>query len=257
VQILPILYAFLIFLFPLALYCLALAYLNRNPKPVLVSGAWDTAGLLFALSGFLLWTVPSLLAVFLGRFVEIFLGTGDLHGLQTWSWAIALGYYVVLVSGAGLMLAVRRHKTAIYNVDTERFAERLGTTLAELGLDYCKQPGRLVIAPIESFSQVPTEAIATEPVHLAKTLKAPPGGPRYAELMVDAFPAMCHVTLHWDRYSPLLRLEIEEQLARALEGATPVENPAAGWFLGFSGLILGTITMLSVLFVVLIVWRSR
>jgi hypothetical protein len=154
------------------------------------------------------------------------------------------------------MLAVRRHKTAVYNIDPDRFEERLAATLTELGLDFSKHSRRLVIAPAGAF--VPVETVTTEPGRVSgptKTLRGPPGGPLYAELTVDAVPMFCHITLHWDSYTPEVRREIEEHLARALEGASPAENPVAGWFLGFSGLIFFTITMLAAVFIVFFVWR--
>ena len=40
--------ALLAFLLPVAIYCFILAILNRRGKPLLVSGVWDSVGLLFA-----------------------------------------------------------------------------------------------------------------------------------------------------------------------------------------------------------------
>jgi hypothetical protein len=265
----PVIYAFLIFLFPLALYCLILAYVNRSRRPVLVPGLWDCVGLLFALSGFLLWTVPTLLFELTDHLLGILPA-----GLDAVAWARAwlvwLGYYLAVAIGAALMLAVRRHKTVVYNLETELLGERLAVTLAELGLDSIRRGGRIIIAPAEAFSTPAAppahleEAISTAPATLhtaaeapAKILNMPPGGPRYAELVIDPFPAFCHATLHWDSYTPALRREIEDRLARNLENAAAVENPAAGWFLGFSGLVFGAITLLAAFFVVLVVFARR
>jgi hypothetical protein len=162
------------------------------------------------------------------------------------------------------MLIFRRNKTVIYNVDTDGLRTRLARALAELGLDFVANSNRLVIAPAEAFTVTPapgTEAITAEPgvtvptpAAPTKSLHAMPGGPRYAELTIDTFRPMCHVTLHWEHYELLLRREIEEHLARALEDATAPDNPAAAWFLGFSGLVFGTITMLAAFFIV-VLWR--
>jgi hypothetical protein len=257
-----ILYAFLIFLFPLALYCLALAHLNRSRRPVLVSGVWDCIGMLFGLVGFLLWTVPTLLAIVAVRFIVFLPGSDDPEVAELWVWTLYTLYYGAVVAGALLLLALRRHKTAIYNVDTDRFGERLAVALADLGLDCIEESGRLTIAPVEAMTSVPTDAISAEFMHTAlgrptKRLHVPPGGPRYAEVRVEAFPTLCHITLHWDSYAPLLRRTIESQLARSLEHAAAPDNPAAGWLLGFSGLIFGTVTMSAILFVVLLYWRLR
>src|SRR5262249_8831720 len=42
----------LVCLFPLALYCLFLAWLHQRPQPTLMPGRWDFVGVLVALSGF-------------------------------------------------------------------------------------------------------------------------------------------------------------------------------------------------------------
>ena len=44
--------ALLAFLLPVGFYCLILASINRRGKPLIVSGVWDSIGLLFAVSGF-------------------------------------------------------------------------------------------------------------------------------------------------------------------------------------------------------------
>jgi hypothetical protein len=258
----PILFAFLIFLFPLALYCLALAYVNRSRRPVLVPGAWDCVSLLFGLSGFLLWTIPTLLAVLSGRLVEFLPGSDDPDTEWLWLRLIEWGYYAAVALGAVLLLVARRHTTAVYNVDTDRFGERLAAALAEVGLDCAVESGRLIIAPVEAFTNG-ADAIRAEPMPRVlvppKQLSAPApaGGPRYAELRVETFAAFCHVTLHWERYSPPIRHDIEVQLSRTLEHAVAPDNPAAGWFLGFSGLIFGSVTMFAILFVVLVYLHRR
>lgn len=256
----PTVLAILVFLFPLALYCLALAYLNRGPRPVLMPGIWDCIGLLFGLSGFLLWTMPTLLALSVVRIVYYLPGGDGPLTAGLWSRLIEAGYYTAVALGALLLLVLRRPKTAIYNVDTEHFGERLAIALADLGLDFIVESGRYVIAPAEAFAAVSADAISAMPLPpgtAAKRLSAPPGGPRYAELRIDTFAAFCHVTLHWDRYSPQTRRDIESQLGRTLQHAGAPDNPAAGWFLGFSGLVFGTVTMAAILFVVLVYLHRR
>lgn len=255
----PILFALLVFLFPLALYCLALAYLNRSRRPVIIAGVWDCIGLLFGLSGFLLGTMPMLLLAAIGRIVDYLPGSEHPDTARLWVWLLLAAYYTVVVVGALLLLLVRRHKTAIYNVDTVRFGERLGVALAELGLDATVEPGRITIAPAEAFTTLGADAISAAPMPgmPLKRLSAPAGGPRYAELRVETFATFCHVTLHWQHYSSQIRRDIESQLGRALEYAAAPDNPAAGWFLGFSGLIFGTVTMSAVLFVLLMYLHRR
>jgi hypothetical protein len=256
----PILFAILVFLFPLALYCLALAYLNRGPRPVMIPGVWDCIGLLFGLSGFLLWTMPSLVAISAARIMYYLPGAADPLAAGLWSQLIQAGYYTAVAVGAVLLLILRRSNTAIYNVETEHFGERLAVALADLGLDSIVEAGRYVIAPAEAFTAVSADAISAMPLPpgtAAKRLSAAPGGPRYVEVRIDTFAAFCHVTLHWDRYSPQMRRDIENQLGRTLQHAGAPDNPAAGWFLGFSGLVFGTVTMAAILFVVLIYLHRR
>src|SRR5277367_1951255 len=53
---------FMVFFLPLSLYFFYLAALNRAPRAVIVSGVWDTVGVLGALSGFLLIGGPAILS---------------------------------------------------------------------------------------------------------------------------------------------------------------------------------------------------
>jgi hypothetical protein len=258
-------FSLLIFLFPLALYCLVLAYVNRSRRPLLVPGQWDCVALLFGLSGFLLATAPTLLSRLFDRVLLMYPGID----VATATLTLWLGYYVLIACAAALLLAIRRRTTVIYNVDTDLFAERFAGALASLGLDCAVMSGRVVIAPAAAFTTTPaplelSDAIAAGPVlapPLAaspiKSFHAVPGGPRYAELTVDPFAMFCHVTLHWEICAPALRREIEDRLARALDDAVAVDNPAAVWFLGFSGLVFGGITVLAGFFVFLVLFNSR
>lgn len=240
----PVLFSFLVFLFPLALYSLVLAYVNWSSRPVLVSGLWDCIALLFGLSGFLLFTLPMLLFGAIARILAMLPGIEGMSR-EDRGWLVFIAYYSALACGTALLLASRRRKTVIYNVDTEMFRESLSRVLLSLGLDHVNQSGRLIIAPAEAFSTGPapdqaSDAITADPVHVhvsreqpVKTLTAQPGGPRYAEVTLDTFQMLCHVTLHWDTCPPYFRREIEDRLERAL-GDAAVDNPAAAWLLGFS-----------------------
>jgi hypothetical protein len=251
-----LLFAVLVFLFPLGLYTLALAYVNRARRPVLVPGLWDFVFLLFALSGFFLWTVPVLLAELFFR--AIVLTEADIS--DTAALAVWLVYYGALAGGTALMLGFRRHKTAVYNVDTELLGPHLSRVLAELGLDAIHRGDRLVIAPAEAFTTPAPPGAFTTPDQVgavAKTVDTARAGARYAEVTVDPFPTFCHATLHWDNYAPALRREVESRLAKALEDAAAVDNPAAGWFLGLSGLIFGAITVLAAFHVVVLMFSRH
>ena len=68
---------------------------------------------------------------------------------------------------------------------------------------------------------------------------------------------MCHVTLHWDNFGLEVRRQVEADLEKSLEGAAPLENPAAGWFLNISGMIFGSFFMLALAVVVVMVFVRR
>jgi hypothetical protein len=262
----PVVFPLLIFLFPLAFYCLVLAYVNRGRRPLLVPGIWDGIGLLFGLSGLLLATAPMLLSRLFDRIQLMYPGIDDFTATLT----LWIGYYALIVCAAALLLVARRHKSVIYNVDTDLFGERLAGALTGLGLNYAVRSGRLVVGVAESVTTIPaptqlTDAITAGAVSAPpraappiQTNHATPGGPRHAELSVDPFPMFCHVTLHWENYAPALRREIENRLARGLDDAVAVDNPAAVWLLGFSGLVFGGMTVLGAFlaFVVLFNWLN-
>src|SRR5947209_5678247 len=109
------LFAFLAFLLPVGIYCFVLAAINRRARPLLVRGPWDAIGLVFAVSGFFLATVPALAA----EFHHHVLGSPDLV-LGVWAWWLV--YYLLVVVGGVLMILARSNKTMIYNVDPGLFA---------------------------------------------------------------------------------------------------------------------------------------
>ncbi len=52
---------FLVFLVPVAIYCLVLHWINSRNHPVVLPGTWDFAGVLFAASMLLLLGGPAIL----------------------------------------------------------------------------------------------------------------------------------------------------------------------------------------------------
>src|SRR5947209_12701248 len=109
---------------PLALYLLVLGWVNRRPRPVLMAGTWEFAGVLFALSGFLLFGGPA----FLGSLDEQsrwfwLLGEAGSGKPSGGSWAatiwvvIRLLYFALVAGGAALVLWRCRRLTSVYNVD--------------------------------------------------------------------------------------------------------------------------------------------
>ena len=216
--------AFLIFVLPVGIYCLVLASINRRGVPLMVSGFWDTAGLLFAASGFFLGTMPMLLTVF---YLNSIVGQVNLT-FETIAWShtlIWLIYFLLVIASGVWLLLWRSHKTMIYNVDPDMFEHLFDAALAPLGLAATPSDHRLVIAPAPEAHGNETGIMERLPAPSA----AMPGDGRQAELEVEAFPFLCHVTLHWHRYAPPVRREIEKELRRKLLHAEAPENPAASW----------------------------
>lgn len=233
--------AVLALLLPIGSYCLILAVFHRRGKPLIVSGAWDAVGLLLAGGGFFLVTLPIL-------FTEFYLRTlgadaGDrLMGVWMRHWLLWLIYFLMLISGSSLMILWRTHKTMIYNVDAAQLPKAMERALALVNLTAVIDRQRMILTPRVQTPEltdtgIPETTPRPEPV-------AGAADHRYAELVVESFPAMAHVTLHWDNYAPEVRAEIERELDVTLELAAPLDNPAAGWFLSISGLVLGVVIMI-------------
>src|SRR6266849_4042319 len=98
--------ALLVFLLPVGFYCLILASINRRGKPLIVSGVWDSVGLLFAVSGFFLATMPMLVSEFYFRTFTL-AGSGEFLALWLQHWIIWLVYFLFLISGSALMILWR------------------------------------------------------------------------------------------------------------------------------------------------------
>src|SRR5262249_9168748 len=118
------------FLFPLAVYCFVLGVINRRPRPLMVSAAWDFAGLLFAASGFLIFSVPVMLSGFSESWRAFWLvgrapGQATSEGAyDTWV-LVSATYFLAVVGVSAFVLWRRRLQTAVYNVDTVVFEEVL------------------------------------------------------------------------------------------------------------------------------------
>ncbi len=228
--------AILLFLFPLGLYCLVLANINRREHPLVLSGAWDAILMLAGGAGFFLVLVPTLLVYLYSRSLA---GAAEVDEsfMAVWArwWLLWLLYYVTLIAGSALLIRWRQHKTVIYNVDTELFASAFAQAARLAGLE-CRthpdQPGDFILA----LAPPPETAVAVAPLPSPSRLHT-------GVVTVEPFPAWCHVTLHWVDYAPAARDSFEEQLAKVLEPARPADNPLAGWFLVISGLVFGLIAL--------------
>jgi hypothetical protein len=250
-----ILLAFLAFLFPLAVYCVILAFLNRRPHPVLVSGAWDFAGVLFAASGFLLIGGPTILAGFNQRWREAWLlrRSPALPGLSL-EYRVWLGlwvlYFIALLAGSVALLWRRRRLTSVYNVEPAAFDEALARALDRLQLPWWRGGNQVLVGsrgPEGSEPECPPDQAVPAPEQDILEKEAyrravPPwtAKPRAgwvnqeAVLELDPFPALRHVTLRWSGDAGPLRKEIEGELGRALTEVWTGENPAGVWFLSIA-----------------------
>jgi len=128
--------------FPLAVYFLVLAQLNRRRHPVMVGGVWDFAGVLFALSGFLLLGGPFIMATFNQDWRDFWLRSPfrSSTGLSEHWWYLRLGlwacYFAAIFIGSIFLLRGRSRITSIYNVDPDTFDQSLGRVLENLHLKW-------------------------------------------------------------------------------------------------------------------------
>jgi hypothetical protein len=239
----------LAFLIPIGMYCLLLSSINRRPTPVLLSGFWDTVGLLFAASGFFLATIPMLLNEWYNYNQSVRFNMGQEFGpLYLLHLSIWLLYYLLLIGGSVILFLWRSRKTMIYNVDTDLVPPLLDAALAALGLAATKRNHMLMIA---SSSDRKDTAIMASPLGQAS---APPYAGRHTVLAIESFRALCHVTLHWIQCAPQLRLDIEQELRQKLANAAPADNPAGGWFLSVGSLIFSTFIIVLLMIPILIIY---
>lgn len=238
----------LAFLVPVAVYCLILALINRRERPLVVSGVWDGVGLLFASSGFFLVTVPGILGTLYFKGLnaltvegEAPTGAATLGELLAHQWGILALYYGGVVLLALLVLWARRNKVVVYNVEPEVMERGLERAAARLGLVPRRAGDRLLLTPAPAGeNELPTDAGRPPPTF------APAHA---AELRLDAFPAMCNVTLHWVAGDERLRADLEGRLAKELKQSRTYDNPAGGWFLGVAGGLFGLTFLVLVLLV--------
>jgi len=252
---------------PIAVYLLLLGALNRGRHPVLVPGAWDFAGILFAASGFLLCGGPVVLSLLNDHWRQSWLmsqagaDAPNSSGTPFWMFLFLL-YYVIVVLAAVYLVRRQRRLTAVYNAMPQIIEQALGQVLDRLGLNPIRS------GPVYLFgssSSVPANTKGNKPASI-QTSPYQPGVARKeliqevetaapqlelssvwagqtTVLEVDAFPVMKHVTLRWDPADSLLRKEIENDLALRLVEYPAPNGSLGAWmtFLGFT--ILGTTLM--------------
>lgn len=232
----------LVLLFPLAVYLLVVASLNRRDRPVMISGVWDGIGLSFGLSGVLLWVGPAILGTIYERGLVPGANAGPRRFDEIWTVypLVWIAYYAFVVAGQGMMIYGRRNKTAVYNADGDALERLMLDCLRERGYDTADSGG-LVFFETESgeasesgHRRVPTGAIELEP-----------------------FAPFRHVTLHWFVKDERIRRELESDLARRLPEALPADNPTATWLLGISGFLFGCVFLGSLYIILLSLYAGR
>jgi len=268
------------FLVPVAIYLLALGWVNRQARPIVVSGTWDLIGLIFAASGFLLVGGPAALA-FLNERWRMFwvLGEGNpigdnLDGVRQ-LWVLAAIIYFALVLGICVaMFRRRRHHTCIYNVEPASVETALVQTCDQLGLAPIRS-GNLFVFGLEV--NAPTQ----RPVHRPEGIQAPHtlpvhirSGPSLedadspnnvetlssasdvgelllghnAVLEFEPFAAMKHVTLRWEPADSPIRPHVEAELSQRLTQIGSPEHETGVWLnLVGSGLLLCALLVVVIL----------
>lgn len=232
-------YAVLLFLLTIGLYCLLLAILNRRARPVMLAGTLDAAAMLLAAAGFFLVLLPAILHTFESQLLLGHLADApeQFDAFVALSWALWLGYYVVLIAGAALLIYHRRDTTVIFNVEPDLFPDLVPRAAAQVGLEAIREENRFLFRAADpDAKQSPTAPLAI--------------------MEVDPFPAGSHITLRWRNDRSATRYQVERALNKLLDEARAPDNPVAGWFLLLSALVFGLV-MLVIAVVVVMDLRGR
>jgi hypothetical protein len=225
---------FLAFIFPVGIYCLILGILNRRDQPILVSGPWDFAGILFAASGVLLIVGPFyILRPLYDQWRYYWLmdhpSQGEsLNGPYYYLWlTLWFVYYIGVVIVSAWMLNRRREITAVYNVDQSLLEVGLSRVFERLGLYWRKNGNHFILNSQSSDGSA---------------------------LEVEGFPPLRHATLRWHGVDEPTRQAIVSELEKVLAGMPVDDSSVAGWFLSL-GVSVMFVTLASVTFVIYLNWR--
>jgi hypothetical protein len=276
---------FLAFIVPLAVYCLVLSFINGKRQPVVVSGPWDFAGVLFAVSGILLVGGPAILTGFYEHWRLFWLlgETPYLHEIgKSWSFwsSVWLVYFAMVAGGSTWMLWRRRSLTSIYNVEPAVFVDVLTQLLDRLGMEWrrhgpnrllvrCREPalpaGNTVPNPVLPSYALPTAAHPAQTEDGAAYLQPSPitaepvSRPLYAwaEVVLEPFPVLRHMTLRWSGPHGAVRPEIEAELVQALAQIRTHKNAISAWFLSLALGLFFSAFMVLVALVALEILRLR
>jgi hypothetical protein len=117
---------------PLAAYFLLLGGINLLRRPVLTTGARDTAVLGIALSGFIV-AGP----------MELFLPEAAAFRFGPWVWVLMLAFYFLCLV---LLVLLLRPRLVVYNIVAEQLRPVLANVVADLDKD-CRWVGEVLILP--------------------------------------------------------------------------------------------------------------
>ena len=238
---------FLAFLFPLGIYLLVLACFHRNQHPVMVSGRWDFAGILFAGSGFILLGGPAILEGFYERWrLTGALGRMGFFTILFENWYFWAGtwlfYFIIIVAISVIALRRRANQTSIYNIEPAKLDELIPESLSRLGIDWHELRPRAFLLKVPALgkdfalaSSQESELSEAPPASDRKTIHSPSGAPISLEL--EPFAQLRHVTLRWSVGDHWLRTDVEAELGRILEQVHTQNNPVGGWLMTISSSI--------------------
>jgi hypothetical protein len=213
---------------PIAVYLLLLGALNRSRHPILVSGTWDFVGVLFAASGFLLCGGPAVLSLLNDRWRETWLFSEPGEHAPTspgslfWLF-LYFAYYVAVLACAAFLVRRRRRLTAVYNALPEDVEAALLQAFDRLGLHSIRTGPTYHLDPLPD---VPVDKNGNKSGVIRAPSAASPGP---ADLEVESFPAMKHVSLCWEPADYRLRLEVERELAEQLGQRLSPRNDVGPW----------------------------
>jgi hypothetical protein len=218
--------------FPLSLYCLFLAMLHQRARPTMIRGAWDMAGVLIALSGFLLVGGTTIIFALHAAVRERWLYVGPIHDLTAFysragrsAFSIWGGYSLVLLGGAVYLISSRRPCTVVYHITPAELEMLLIAAAERLGLPAQRQGARWLLGSPET---------------------------RKGIIEVDGTAAMRCVALRWKYAAGTLRADVEAEVARDLAVYDAGPSPATTWFMTASAslfaimvFLLGTFLIIS------------
>jgi hypothetical protein len=188
---------------PVTFYLCWLASVNKRARPTVVSGRWDFAIVLAALSGFIL--VGGAILLTLVQSDTRFLMRGNFEQLrEAWgqnaaAWLfLVVGYLLLVVGASALTLTNRTRWLSIYNVDVPTAERVIEVALASSGISGATRYGNRWA-----------------------------NGPGLLDLV--PFRGMSHVTIRLVCNTPEMRAEIERHLRAELATSESADNAAAPW----------------------------